>query len=539
MFQTAVRPKPEAHEKQADFVDRCQRELLYDVPDIEDRNAMAYQLWRESKGADDIEQRAYSRFTDQEFVHVENVPVFAEHTTKDKDGNLVVYDRSALQVICDRCNTRIADTGDFPPITAGHTPSHSQLDRGVPQPDVLGYSGPFRMGMIGNKNPRWAIISDEWHHRDEAERLRKLRRRSPEVWLEDRMEDRFLDPIAALGAETPRLDMGLTRLCRSADGRIVEKYTAVAPGPGSVFVPSEDYQSDQKGTVMLSPEDIQQITDAIMQTDAMQWVKSQMGSEAPATTADEGIVPGGEAPEGPPVPPMADEAPPAPAAPAAPPMEEESENYMGADAGASMPNEDPLGKYGAEEDESTTCDTDQKQEYSAEGSAEDPQAGSPTEAATVADSSLMKFSKGDSAMSREHYSRLERTNREQQAEIQQLKSRLDKADREKSQASRYSKLQSLRQEFAFDLEEEANYCNSMSDEQFDRHTDRIVANYSRIPVELGVHVPEATVVETESTKEKYQRQLNDKAMEIAESAQKAGRYIKYDEALDEAKKALA
>ncbi|MCE7884832.1 MAG: hypothetical protein DYH08_13425, partial [Actinobacteria bacterium ATB1] len=28
---------------------------------------------------------------------------------------------------------------------------------------VLGYVGPFRVGILGNKNPRWCIFADEHH----------------------------------------------------------------------------------------------------------------------------------------------------------------------------------------------------------------------------------------------------------------------------------------------------------------------------------------------------------------------------------------
>jgi hypothetical protein len=243
---------PNADESQEDFTDRVHNSL---GGKTSERQQRAFEAWEAAHG-DPLQQLGIKQdpFDPKEFIRVRNVPVFAEHTTKDKDGNPVVYDRSALAAIADRCNQRIADTGDFAPLTAGHTPDREQLAAGREQPKVLGYVGPYRLGKIGNAKERWAIFADEWHHKNERPTLEKLRRRSPEVWLEERMEDRILDPIAALGAETPRLDLGLTKLCRvqSATGsRDVAKYQrypgtepyrhsmagATFPGAMNAFVP--------------------------------------------------------------------------------------------------------------------------------------------------------------------------------------------------------------------------------------------------------------------------------------------------------------
>ena len=520
---------PAQSESQTDFIARYHTEMAAEIPEVDRRDSSAYERWRESRGVDDVERRAAERFSADEFQHVRNVSVFAEHTTKDHEGNLVVYDRSALQAITDRCNHRIADTGDFPPITSGHTPDKDQMSRGAAMPDVLGYSGPFRLGMIGNKDPRWAIFCDEWHHKDEVERLRKLRRRSPEVWLEEKMEDRFLDPIAALGAETPRLDMGLTRFGRTADGRIVEKYTAVSPGPASSFIKSDKYESQTKGNNMLSPEDLTQFIEAFMETEPMQWVKSQMGGDAPMATGD---VPAAAPPtDAPPV-----DAP--PAAPAAPP----------AAAPPAMNDDDPskLGRYEADDEDAgdkegiaveTKPDTD---DYTAEGSAEDPSDGKPTDDANVADPALMKFGKEHGMSEKERYARIERQNREQQSQLTDMKSRLDRADKkfahadnEKRQAQRYSRLQSLDQEYAFDLDDEAVYCNGLNDAQFESHVERIVANYSRIPIDVSVYAPELE----NPTTEKYQRETSDKARNMCLRRRDKGEDVSFDECLEEIRSA--
>jgi len=236
---------PLPNETEVSFTERCHADLGTGM-ETDDKQAQCFQQWRSVRGETPIERKAIQRFSNDQFMRVRDVPIFAEHTTRDRDGDVVVYDRNALAAIAQRCNDRIHDTGDFSPITDGHTPDKAQAAAGAAMPDVLGYSGPYRLGKIGNKTPRWAIFTDEWWHREDADRLRKLRRRSPEVWLEERMEDRFFDPIAALGAETPRLDMGMTRFARRFDGQVVEKYTATFPGAMTVSPKSDDLNKKKK-----------------------------------------------------------------------------------------------------------------------------------------------------------------------------------------------------------------------------------------------------------------------------------------------------
>ena len=237
-----------SHEhEQIDYTEQCHQSL---PGTTDEKQSQCFQKWRESRGDTPLESRTASRFGNG-FTQVRDVPVFAEHTTRDRNGDTVVYDRNALSAIAQRCNDRIDDTGDYAPITDGHTPDKDQLSMGASMPEVLGYSGPYRLGKIGNKNPRWAIFADEWWHNEDVTKLRKLRRRSPEVWLEDRMEDRFFDPIAALGAETPRLDMGMTRYARIG-GRLVEKYTAASPSAFNVS-PIEEVDVENKDDYAMNP----------------------------------------------------------------------------------------------------------------------------------------------------------------------------------------------------------------------------------------------------------------------------------------------
>lgn len=252
------------------------------VPD--DRTEWSRQIfdeWLESGGESELQAIAAKKFPSDQFECFRSRPIFAEHEVPrtDDDGNksVEVYDRPVLEAIARKCNERILDTGDFSPLIDGHTPSSEEGS----QPDVLGYSGPFRVGLIGNVKPRWCIFCDEWWDKQELDKLRKLQRRSPEVWLTQDINDRILDPIACLGAETPRLDLGLTKFCRTASGQVVEKYSAVFAAEGNTFAPAlvsgkDKHSRTGEGQMPLSEEDVSQIVNAVMESKPMRWVAAQM-----------------------------------------------------------------------------------------------------------------------------------------------------------------------------------------------------------------------------------------------------------------------
>ena len=287
---------PRPGESQPDFAVRFHREAAASIPGTDERNAAMWSAWCAARGEDRLDRIAAKLFgADHERKAF--LPLFDAHTARNRDGSTSHYDLAALRAIVAQCNRRILDTGDFAPLIDGHTPDAKD----GAQPDVLGWVGPFRLGMIGNVEPHWCIFADEWHDRTEGDRLRKLRRRSPEVWLEPDMRDRFFDPVAALGAETPRRDLGVARLsrARSADGRLVEKYAAMAPGAVTTFVPGiadrkrkcaadPAPQLDTGGKAMnLSEEDIQKILAALLNSELMQFVQ-QLKDEHEAASGEGG-----------------------------------------------------------------------------------------------------------------------------------------------------------------------------------------------------------------------------------------------------------
>lgn len=64
----------------------------------------------------------------------------------------------------------------------------------------------------------------------------------------------------------------------------------------------------------------------------------------------------------------------------------------------------------------------------------------------------------------------------QQVRLQELS---DQIARERRDAARYSKLNELSREFAFDPREEAETCRDMSDKQFERHCTATIVKYAR------------------------------------------------------------
>lgn len=321
MNKLKIAPRP--GENQVSFIERCDRELYSRIPDTIERSRFLLQCWSDAGGDRELAEIAANRFPASEFHTVRNLVQFPEHVTTDIRGERRKYDRKTLATIVRRCNERILDTGDFAILSEGHTPEAEDLATGAKMPETLGYVGPFRLARIGNRKPRWAIFADEHYHRSDLEKVKKRPRRSPEVFL----DDMILDPIAALGAETPRLDTGIVRNCRKPDGRVVMKYSTASvacyPSAGNTSPQSfrgkkkENYAAGDKpmdnpnsnddlenhdGAAELSDvgdEQLQKIilgvAAAVMQSKPMQWVVSQMPPDWSPGEGEHDDVAGGDA----------------------------------------------------------------------------------------------------------------------------------------------------------------------------------------------------------------------------------------------------
>lgn len=552
---------PFAGESQADFLERVWDQLPGDS-DL-DKSRYARDAWFSAGRDGQLQRLAQQTFPADRYRKITGSAVFKEHSTKrtvtDADGmrheQPVVYDRAALESIRDRCNQRILGTGDFSPLTAGHTPDKEMLAKGAQQPEVLGYAGPFYLGKL---NGQYAILCDEHHDRQDLGRIDKLRRRSPEVWMEERMDDRFFDPIACLGAETPRLDLGMTRYGRffaaHRDGAELMKYAAPAamPSGSNTFVPGgDDHHHRYEGEASMSPEDVQAVVAAISETDWSQAMQ-QLAPHVPQlleliqTEGGEHTPPAHAAP--PAAPPSAPPAATTPK-PAKPPYEPDEADkhamsrYMSGDMGddefhehlCSQRNKYNAATDEAEGEEKAEATGDDVADYSAAsekmgailGKVERSggRVGETKDGSHFYDGSAMEGKwdsrKGTVKHSRTAQEELAGTSRNvevarYQRETEQLRQRVEQLEADKRYATRYARLQAKQAEgFLFDLEEEAKDTFDLSDTQFDKHLKRI-EKYERSPVGFEMlPTPELDRQRKGKADEEYKRQRKEEIVSIA------------------------
>lgn len=221
-----------------------------------------------------------------DFVVLER-PMFKEHWTRecrDEDGAIssesTYLGKDELKGIADRCNERIADTGDFAPIIINHTTDDGQVEN-----EIIGFSGPYRVGTFGNLKPKATIYGKMWVFKGKEEKLRQYPRLSVEYWCsEENPADGYFDPVSLLGARTPELDLGV-HYAKDATGRRLMRYSkeghfryeAASPGGSNTSVPAlvgvddaddkkpEQYSKESAGmATTLTPVDIQQIVAALI-----------------------------------------------------------------------------------------------------------------------------------------------------------------------------------------------------------------------------------------------------------------------------------
>lgn len=240
-------------------------------------------------------------FGEDEFVTVANVPVFVAHQTTTRKGRQLRFGPSELAAIAANCNRRIERTGDYTAVVIGHTADPAAAGPPAPPQELIGFAGPYRVGRLpGEGTP--AILADFHVFREDWPRLKKYPRRSPELWVKDSYEEMFFDPICCLGAEAPRLDMGLLYSARrTPEGAEVEVYTAVAPSAFSTFIP--DTVRATRKTMALSDDDVRQIVEAISQTDWAKWAQARMQAEGQDEEPEDlaAAAPAVDTPPGPPV----------------------------------------------------------------------------------------------------------------------------------------------------------------------------------------------------------------------------------------------
>lgn len=214
-----------------------------------------------------------------------------EHTKKRQ-----VFDKKRLQRLADKLNRRVRETGDLIPVTLGHTvdglPEHRQ-------PAIVGLTRNFRLAPL-KKSGRWAIWADPISPAEHVETFRKHPRRSVELWAAKHAagED-DIDPIAILGATSPKRDLGLHQFSRSGpsiryldptDERI--HYRKETSGDDDMALEDEG-----DGASKLTPADVKAIVAELLQTEPLKKLlavaeKMEAGTEEPEP---EGNPPPGDA----------------------------------------------------------------------------------------------------------------------------------------------------------------------------------------------------------------------------------------------------
>ncbi len=467
---------PKSGETQAEFAIRFHTIVNEAIPSTEERNAACFAAWRAANGgADSLELMSDEHFPAEKFVKVRDVRVFKEHTAKNRDESTSEYDLEALVAIIDCCNRRIEETGDYSPLVEGvHLPNAEQRAKGATMPAVLAHVGPFRLGQFGTTKPKWAIFADEHWLRSEAEKRHQLPRRSAEIWLEDDMADRFFDPIVALGAQTPRLDLGTVRYARrESQGRLVETYSAegveaysAESSDANTFVTSfgdnqkhkAEYEqpaatgSEGGDMANLSDQDIQKLLQALMATEPMQWVISQMDT-GPQRIGDG-----------------------------------ENDSHFAENTGLGSNQTDNQfhpASSGHDQSEGLTMTSDQKAFY--DTLAPEQQAhyrvahgggGVPKQPASPAKSS---YARGDEGVEAEQYALLRRENEDLKRANEENAKRLGEIEKTGRIAQYSRELSELKyqQGYILDEKKELARVENYSREQFDTHKLLIVENYQR------------------------------------------------------------
>jgi len=399
------------------------------------------------------------------FVTVRHVPLFVSHEAVLSDGRRVQFDWRLLSAIVRNCNRRIEQTGDYAAVTIGHTKGPGD------NPPVVGFAGPFYLGVLGE---RIAIFADIHLYPEYRDVLRRYPRRSPEFILKENLEETHFDPIALLGGEPPRLDLGLTLLYSAVvNGQTVERY-AVMPGASNTYVPEHVSKREEYGP--MNDDLLKAVIEALEQLDWVQWVKRKMSEElAQAREAE---------------------------------VEEVEES-----------NEEAY-----QEQPSERIDPEKAKQILKEGQVRGHQL---TEAQRRMFGAAAGRERDSSAEPRESYSAMAKR-------IEELQARLEAAEAERVNAERYARLVSLRQFYAFDLSREMERCRwpKMGHEQFEDHLRCIEENYRRIPI--GERLPMiATPPAPGETREQYSEDDRRRARELVLRQREKGVELSFEEALEQ------
>lgn len=482
---------PHAGESYANFVRRAHYALLEQVPDWEDRNQKIWDAWEQVNG-DPLRERAQKYFASHRFVP--SVCYFSEHETIGRDGKPVRYSFNELSQIVDEHNRR-ADRHNYAALVERHT--QDGPNRHQNEPRVVGFVGAARLGMVGNQDPHWGAFFDEHHKGDTYSQniLADKQRRSVEVNRYRDGRPPYFDPVAVLGADSPRLPLPVARYSHdsgydsdepSGSPDEVDRYSVVAPAMVSgtnSFIPNygsgskkQEHQYSEQSA--MTDQDIQAIVQAIMSTPQMQWVNEQMGGggapepqQQPGGMLDDAGaqaasgMPGGQMPpqSGPPVAPQPGE-----------------QQYMGGKPNLSLP------RYSNPDNEDSDLDTERYSQLAHENEE-----------------------------LRDKYSQLAEVNQKLMQDHAQVRKAVINLERAHCDKDRELQLRELHQKYShfIDLDEELDRClysreSQMSPSQFDEHVESL-ERYAARSNPVTRMIPNGNAPSGTLDKDNYEAQVAD------------------------------
>ena len=292
--QPVVAIRPEQDESEEDFIVRAHHALANQVTDPAERNQAVWSSWDSHRG-NELFNQAQQYFSSEQYGVTSPRPFFMEHEKVNYDGDgkeqITNYNLAELTRIIRENNHRIQDTDAYTALVDKHTLPPPYRDPDPPR--NLGFVGPYRLGMMGRKNPRWGIFANEWQRKDKREQLQDRPNRSVEVLQLKANGRRYIDPIAAL-SEAPRLPLPTTAqyaaASESSEAVTVERYDAT-PALNAVFAGGnntfskkpkakrEQYQGpDMYGKTAADPDMIREVLNALMSTEEWQTISNAAAS---------------------------------------------------------------------------------------------------------------------------------------------------------------------------------------------------------------------------------------------------------------------
>lgn len=493
--------QPQAGENEHAFIVRAHKALMNNVPDFNARNQMIWSAWDSSQGPSRGRQLAAQKFPTERFAFSPAHCHFAEHDKVEPGGQTRHVGLQDLVTILNENNSQILDRENFQAITLGHTSDHPTAK----DPDVIGFAGPYRLGMIGHERPVFAIFGDEYHRKDRLHDVQSAPRRSIELNTLRSTGQRWFDPIAALGAKAPRLAMP-AKYNASEDAEI-ERYSVVAPayfpGGSNTNIDKTQYdnetnssQEDQMNTQSISDQDIAAIVAAIEQMPEIQFIRSMPQFVTQGTGlggGDAGAMPG------------------MPGATGSPALG----GAMGGPSGQGSPmgGDDSMG--GDDNDLTPLEDDDDMNQKPQQFSAQ-------------------HYVEVDRYQAR--ISQLENALRQQMGTISQMTAAMESEHRNASDVRRQSRLETLASRYSvIDCDEEIDKClysfgSEMTDSEFEKHCDSLERIGSRADALAGSSIPRGELPMNERDTARFAAECSS-AQEIFNEKINQGEWIDWDTAL--------